>query len=54
MGALHQGTSMNSADEIAVETVFVQAAMNPFQTAHVPIRSATFDGRVRAAAKKHL
>jgi hypothetical protein len=31
-----------------------QTAMNPFQTAHTPIRSAVFDGRVRQSAKKYL
>lgn len=31
-----------------------QTAMNPFHTAHTPIRSTVFDGRVRASAKKNL
>jgi hypothetical protein len=31
-----------------------QTAMNPFHTAHTPIRSTVFDNRVRASAKKHL
>jgi hypothetical protein len=31
-----------------------QTAMNPFHTAHTPIRSAVFDSRVRASAKKNL
>lgn len=32
----------------------LQTAMNPFHTAHTPIRSTVFDSRVRASAKKHL
>ena len=31
-----------------------QTAMNPFHTAHTPIRSTVFDSRVRASAKKNL
>ena len=31
-----------------------QTAMNPFHTAHTPIRSGVFDSRVRASAKKNL
>ena len=31
-----------------------QTAMNPFHTAHTPIRSTVFDSRVRASAKKYL
>ena len=31
-----------------------QTMLNPFHTAHTPIRSAVFDGRVRASAKKYL
>lgn len=34
--------------------VLKKTAMNPFHTAHTPIRSAVFDSRVRASAKKHL
>lgn len=34
--------------------VFKQTAMNPFHTAHTPIRSTVFDNRVRASAKKNL
>ena len=32
----------------------VQTMLNPFHTAHTPIRSAVFDARVRASAKKYL
>lgn len=31
-----------------------QTMLNPFHTAHTPIRSAVFDARVRASAKKYL
>lgn len=31
-----------------------QTTMNPFHTAHTPIRSTVFDSRVRASAKKNL
>lgn len=31
-----------------------QTMLNPFHTAHTPIRSAVFDSRVRASAKKYL
>ncbi|KAF9649647.1 Sedlin [Thelephora ganbajun] len=34
--------------------LYVKTAMNPFHTAHTPIRSAVFDSRVRASAKKNL
>lgn len=31
-----------------------QVLSNPFQDAHEPIRTPSFDGRVRASARKHL
>ncbi len=34
--------------------ISAQTCLNPFHTACTPIRSAVFDGRVRASAKKHL
>ncbi|EJF62949.1 Sedlin [Dichomitus squalens] len=34
--------------------LYVKTMLNPFHTAHTPIRSAVFDARVRASAKKHL
>ncbi|KAF8591507.1 Sedlin [Ramaria rubella] len=34
--------------------LYVKTMMNPFHTAYTPIRSSTFDGRVRASARKHL
>ncbi|TCD71328.1 hypothetical protein EIP91_011099 [Steccherinum ochraceum] len=34
--------------------LYVKTMLNPFHTAHTPIRSAVFDGRVRASAKKYL
>ncbi|KAI0786345.1 Sedlin [Abortiporus biennis] len=34
--------------------LYVKTMMNPFHTAHTPIRSAVFDTRVRASAKKYL
>lgn len=32
----------------------IQTMLNPFHTAHTPIRSPVFDSRVRASAKKYL
>lgn len=34
--------------------LYVKTMLNPFHTAHTPIRSAVFDSRVRASAKKYL
>ncbi|KAI0699427.1 Sedlin [Cytidiella melzeri] len=34
--------------------LYVKTMLNPFHTAHSPIRSAVFDARVRASAKKYL
>ncbi|KIP12853.1 hypothetical protein PHLGIDRAFT_17543 [Phlebiopsis gigantea 11061_1 CR5-6] len=34
--------------------LYVKTMLNPFHTAHTPIRSGVFDARVRASAKKHL
>ncbi|KAF8528886.1 Sedlin [Hysterangium stoloniferum] len=34
--------------------LYIKTMMNPFHTAYTPIRSPTFDARVRASAKKHL
>ncbi|KAF7800016.1 hypothetical protein EIP86_011259 [Pleurotus ostreatoroseus] len=34
--------------------LYVKTMLNPFHTAHTPIRSAVFDARVRASAKKYL
>ncbi|KII95774.1 hypothetical protein PLICRDRAFT_34718 [Plicaturopsis crispa FD-325 SS-3] len=34
--------------------LYVKTMLNPFHTAHTPIRSTVFDTRVRASAKKHL
>ena len=34
--------------------ICLQTMLNPFHTAHTPIRSAVFDARVRASAKKYL
>ncbi|KAG8911819.1 hypothetical protein FRC01_005512 [Tulasnella sp. 417] len=33
---------------------YVKTMMNPFHTAHTPIRSVVFDNKVRASAKKYL
>ncbi len=33
---------------------YLKVSMNPFQDANAPIDNATFDARVRAAAKKFL
>jgi len=34
--------------------LYLKTIMNPFHTAHTPIRSSVFDARVRMSAKKHL
>jgi len=34
--------------------LYIKTMLNPFHTAHTPIRSAVFDSRVRASAKKYL
>ncbi|EIM88240.1 transport protein particle complex subunit [Stereum hirsutum FP-91666 SS1] len=34
--------------------LYVKTMLNPFHTAHTPIRSSVFDNRVRASAKKYL
>ncbi|EPT02878.1 hypothetical protein FOMPIDRAFT_1022734 [Fomitopsis schrenkii] len=34
--------------------LYVKTMLNPFHTAHTPIRSTVFDARVRASAKKYL
>ncbi|KAI0721849.1 Sedlin [Cerioporus squamosus] len=34
--------------------LYVKTMLNPFHTAHTPIRSSVFDARVRASAKKYL
>jgi len=34
--------------------LYIKAAMSPFHTGHSAIKSAVFDSRVRASAKKHL
>jgi len=34
--------------------LYVKTMLNPFHTAHTPIRSPVFDARVRASAKKYL
>ncbi|THH14964.1 hypothetical protein EW146_g5443 [Bondarzewia mesenterica] len=34
--------------------LYIKTMLNPFHTAHTPIRSAVFDTRVRASAKKYL
>ncbi|KAK7695663.1 hypothetical protein QCA50_000299 [Cerrena zonata] len=39
---------------VDVWEVYVKTMLNPFHTAHTPIRSAVFDARVRASAKKYL
>ncbi|TDL29312.1 hypothetical protein BD410DRAFT_779685 [Rickenella mellea] len=39
---------------VDVWELYVKAAMNPFQSAYVGLKSGVFDGRVRASARKHL
>ncbi|CAL1702287.1 unnamed protein product [Somion occarium] len=39
---------------VDVWELYVKTMLNPFHTAHTPIRSPVFDARVRASAKKYL
>ncbi|TFK27083.1 transport protein particle complex subunit [Coprinopsis marcescibilis] len=53
---LHDGKNDDGIRSFFMEVweLYVKTALNPFQTAHTPIRSAVFDGRVRASARKYL
>ncbi|KAG6880059.1 hypothetical protein C0992_006871 [Termitomyces sp. T32_za158] len=53
---LHEGKNDEGIRQFFMEVweLYVKTMMNPFHTAHTLIRSAVFDGRVRASAKKHL
>ncbi|KAF7320246.1 Trafficking protein particle complex subunit 2 [Mycena kentingensis (nom. inval.)] len=53
---LHEGKNDEGIKSFFTEVweLYVKTMLNPFHTAHTPIRSTVFDGRVRAAAKKYL
>ncbi|PFH52677.1 hypothetical protein AMATHDRAFT_139663 [Amanita thiersii Skay4041] len=53
---LHEGKNEDGIKGFFMEVweVYVKAILNPFQTAHTPIRSPLFDAKVRVSAKKHL
>ncbi|KAG2013899.1 hypothetical protein CC2G_010763 [Coprinopsis cinerea AmutBmut pab1-1] len=53
---LHDGKNDDGIRSFFMEVweLYVKTTLNPFHTAHTAIRSAVFDGRVRACAKKYL
>ncbi|RDB23219.1 Trafficking protein particle complex subunit 2 [Hypsizygus marmoreus] len=53
---LHEGKNDDGIRQFFMDVweLYVKTMLNPFHTAHTTIRSATFDARVRASAKKHL
>ncbi|KAF7306733.1 Transport protein particle complex subunit [Mycena indigotica] len=53
---LHEGKNDDGIKSFFVDVweLYVKTMLNPFHTAHTPIRSSIFDTRVRASAKKHL
>ncbi|KAF9008684.1 Sedlin [Cyathus striatus] len=53
---LHEGKNDEGIRSFFMDVweLYVKTTLNPFHTAHSAIRSSTFDGRVRASAKKYL
>ncbi|KAI0080756.1 Sedlin [Panus rudis PR-1116 ss-1] len=53
---LHESRNDDGIKSFFVDVweLYVKTMLNPFHTAHTPIRSAVFDSRVRASAKKYL
>jgi len=53
---LHDGRNEDGIKSFFLDVweLFIKTAMNPFHSAHMPIKSATFDSKVRASAKKYL
>ncbi|KIY46523.1 Sedlin [Fistulina hepatica ATCC 64428] len=53
---LHEGRNDDGIRSFFAEAweLYVKTMLNPFHTAHTPIRSPTFDSRVQASMKKWL
>ncbi|KAJ3510054.1 hypothetical protein NMY22_g16091 [Coprinellus aureogranulatus] len=53
---LHEGKNDDGIRAFFMDVweLYVKTLANPFHTAHTPIRSAVFDARVRASARKNL
>ncbi|KAF8897285.1 Sedlin, N-terminal conserved region-domain-containing protein [Infundibulicybe gibba] len=53
---LHEGKNDDGIKTFFMDVweLYVKTMVNPFHTAHTPIRSSVFDSRVRASAKKYL
>ncbi|KAJ7630729.1 Sedlin [Roridomyces roridus] len=53
---LHEGKNDDGIKAFFTDVweLYVKTMLNPFHTAHTPVRSAVFDTRVRASAKKYL
>ncbi|KAJ6519613.1 Sedlin [Mycena sanguinolenta] len=53
---LHEGKNDDGIKAFFTDVweLYVKTMLNPFHTAHTPIRSTVFDARVRASAKKYL
>ncbi|KZT12964.1 Sedlin [Laetiporus sulphureus 93-53] len=53
---LHEGRNDDGIKALFIEVweLYVKTMLNPFHTAHTPIRSPVFDAKVRASAKKYL
>ncbi|KAF7310729.1 Delta-9 fatty acid desaturase protein [Mycena chlorophos] len=53
---LHEGKNEDGIKSFLTDVweLYVKTMLNPFHTAHTPIRSSVFDARVRASAKKYL
>ncbi|KAF8810250.1 transport protein particle complex subunit [Phlegmacium glaucopus] len=53
---LHEGKNDDGIKSFFMDVweLYVKTLMNPFHTAHSPIKSNVFDTRVRQSAKKHL
>ncbi|KAG6820434.1 hypothetical protein H0H93_000430 [Arthromyces matolae] len=53
---LHEGKNDEGIRQFFMEVweLYVKTMVNPFHTAHTTIRSATFNGRVQASAKRYL
>ncbi|EJD01070.1 transport protein particle complex subunit [Fomitiporia mediterranea MF3/22] len=53
---LHEGKNDDGIRNFFMDVweLYVKTLLNPFHSAYTPIKSAVFDGRVRASAKRHL
>ncbi|KZT37658.1 transport protein particle complex subunit [Sistotremastrum suecicum HHB10207 ss-3] len=53
---LHDGKNDDGVKAFFTDVwdLYVKTMLNPFHSAHTAIKSAVFDGRVRASARRHL